>query len=169
MKIGVISDTHDDIAACQKLVKILNREKLELVLHLGDWASPSCPDFFKDLKFPIKSIWGNNEGDIDRFWRKKEKKKWKIEFLGEVAELKLGGLNLVLYHGTSKVVTRALIKSGEYDLVLTGHTHVPVVEKQGKTIHVNPGSICKYAKKFKPESSWALIDTKTKKVEIREF
>jgi len=33
----------------------------------------------------------------------------------------------------------ALIKSQIYDIVIYGHTHKPVIEKQGKTLVINPG------------------------------
>jgi len=35
MKIGIISDTHDNLPQIKKAVEIFNREKVELVLHAG--------------------------------------------------------------------------------------------------------------------------------------
>jgi hypothetical protein len=32
-----------------------------------------------------------------------------------------------------------LLKSQIYDIVVYGHTHDPVIEKQGKTLAINPG------------------------------
>jgi len=38
----------------------------------------------------------------------------------------------------------ALISSGEYDVVVRGHTHSPEIRKEGRTLIINPGEICGY-------------------------
>ncbi|HCL90984.1 MAG TPA: YfcE family phosphodiesterase, partial [Candidatus Atribacteria bacterium] len=49
MKIGIISDTHDNLPKIKKAVGIFNREKVELVLHAGDFVSPFTFLEFKNL------------------------------------------------------------------------------------------------------------------------
>jgi uncharacterized protein len=63
MKVGVISDTHDQIENILKAVELLNQEKVELVVHCGDWVAPFTLKFYHALKCPIKGIFGNNDGD----------------------------------------------------------------------------------------------------------
>lgn len=41
MKIGVISDTHDQQDLILECVHRLNEADVELVVHCGDWVSPS--------------------------------------------------------------------------------------------------------------------------------
>lgn len=40
MKIGIISDTHDQVEKIKKAISIFNKEKVFLVYHLGDFCSP---------------------------------------------------------------------------------------------------------------------------------
>ncbi|NIO23209.1 MAG: YfcE family phosphodiesterase, partial [Candidatus Aenigmarchaeota archaeon] len=40
MKIGIMSDTHDQTRRVRKAVDIFNKEKVELVIHCGDIIAP---------------------------------------------------------------------------------------------------------------------------------
>lgn len=44
MKIGVISDTHDQGDLILKAVELMNAEKVEMAFHCGDWVSPFIPE-----------------------------------------------------------------------------------------------------------------------------
>jgi putative phosphoesterase len=49
MIIGIISDSHDNLTQIKIAVDIFNREKVELVLHAGDFVSPFTFLEFKKL------------------------------------------------------------------------------------------------------------------------
>ncbi len=40
MKIGIISDTHDDIENVQEAIQIFNKNKVDYVIHAGDYVFP---------------------------------------------------------------------------------------------------------------------------------
>ena len=40
MKIGMMADTHDNLNNIKKAVEIFNQEKIDLLLHAGDFVSP---------------------------------------------------------------------------------------------------------------------------------
>lgn len=40
MKIGILSDSHDNMPKLARAVELFNEEKVELVLHAGDLVSP---------------------------------------------------------------------------------------------------------------------------------
>ena len=63
MLIGVISDTHDNLPMIEKAVKRLNEEKVELVLHAGDYVAPFVIPKFKALNCKLIGVFGNNDGD----------------------------------------------------------------------------------------------------------
>ncbi len=63
MLIGIISDTHDDMAAIRKAVDMLNAEKVSRVIHAGDLVSPFTFEIFSELKCGFSGIFGNNDGD----------------------------------------------------------------------------------------------------------
>ncbi len=63
MIVGIIADTHDRLPLLDKAVKRLNEEKVELVLHAGDYVAPFVVPHFKPLKARLIGVFGNNDGD----------------------------------------------------------------------------------------------------------
>lgn len=141
MKIGIVSDTHDNLPAVEKAVRLFNRQKVGMVIHLGDWCSPFVPHFFAKLRCPLRGIFGNNDADMFRMLRREKKYVADVEFSKRIFVTTAGGRRIVAYHGDDEEVTRALIASTEYDVVLTGHTHVSKIEHYGRVLHVNPGTL----------------------------
>lgn len=171
MKLGILSDTHDNLESVEKAIKIFQKEKVELIIHCGDWVSPFVPQFIYTLKpnltIPIKSVFGNNEGDHFRFFQRKAKEGWNIEFYKESFELEIDGKKIAVYHGSNKILTHSLIHSQLYDAVFTGHTHQALIEKIGKTLHINPGSTAGYAfGRITNKKTIALYETKTNQGKI---
>lgn len=165
MKIGIISDTHDNLPNIQKSVQVFNKEKVEMVLHLGDWCSPFAPDFFAGLKCQIKSVFGNNDADIFAFLKKKFSV--DIEFRKRIFEIDLAGKKAVMFHGDDAQITNSLIQSGAYDVVFTGHTHIVVNEMKGKTLHINPGTVSHYKSgKINREFTIAIYDSEKNSAKI---
>jgi len=62
MKIGIISDTHDNIENILKAVKEFNSRHVDIVLHAGDFVSPIAVESFAGIK--LVGILGNNDTDI---------------------------------------------------------------------------------------------------------
>lgn len=171
MKIGVFSDTHDHLGNVGKAIRVFQKEKVDLIIHCGDWVSPFVPQFICSLSpkltIPIKSVFGNNEGDHFRFLERKRKEGWNIEFYKEAFEIVTDGKKIIVYHGSTKIITQALITCGLYDTVFTGHTHKAVNEAIGKTLHVNPGSAAGYCQgKITPDKTVAIYETKENKARI---
>jgi hypothetical protein len=161
MKVGVLSDTHDQYENIIKAVEILNKEKVELTIHCGDWVSPFTLAFYKGLKSPIKGVFGNNDGD--RFLLSIRAKDFglKIEFEERTLNLTIDGRKIFIYHGDYKDVTDALVSSGKYDAIFHGHTHSSVNKTFGKTLSLNPGTLMPYTSERDKEASFAIYDTKT--------
>ena len=63
MKIGIISDTHDDIENVQKAIEIFNAEKVDYVIHAGDYIFPGIVMEFKELNAKLFGVLGNNDGE----------------------------------------------------------------------------------------------------------
>lgn len=141
MKIGVISDTHDQVELIKKAVDIFNMENVEKVFHCGDWVSPFVLFFFQNLKAPLRGVFGNNSGD--KFLHLTFKEKWKLDlkyedlFIEEVVDSR----KIAVFHGDCPQIVEALILCGKYDAVFHGHTHQRVNEHIGKTLSLNPGSL----------------------------
>lgn len=163
MKIPIISDTHDDINATKKVLQILKSEGFDSLIHLGDFCSPFMIDLFSDFK--VYSVMGNNDGDKVRLTRKMLE--YNFDFDDVTLEFSLAGKSIALYHGTKEVITNSLVKSGDFDIVLSGHTHKRVVSNEG-CLHINPGTLNKSLSKDN-KASFVILDLNSLDVIEREL
>lgn len=161
MNIGLISDTHDHVPHIKKAVEIFMSRKADLVLHAGDYCSPFTIPPFAGL--PLKGVFGNNDGDHYLLMQKFNA--INAELAGYFLELEASGRKIAVYHGTAAPITSALHRCGEYDVVVSGHTHEQVQKKIGDTLAVNPGT----AHGFDEKASIALLNTDRLGVEFIEL
>lgn len=137
MKVGVVSDTHDDRERAEAAVAHFAAAGVETVVHCGDVVAPFTAAVFDDERFDVHAVRGNNDGEwslgnaIDEFG----------QYHGETAELTLDGAEIAVYHGTSGTLVDALVDCGEYDYVFHGHTHEHGHDEVGRTHRVNPGGL----------------------------
>lgn len=62
MKIGIISDTHDNLPAVEEAVKVFNSAAVGLIIHAGDWNAPFSLAKL-GAKAKISGIFGNVDGE----------------------------------------------------------------------------------------------------------
>jgi len=160
MKIGIISDTHDNIDNILKSVREFNNRQVDLVLHAGDFVSPIAVESFAGIK--LVGILGNNDTDMPGLTSAFDK--IHGEFKGEIYEGEYDGVKLVIYHGTISSKRDFLIKSGKYDLVIYGHTHRKTTDTIGRTVVVNPGTAKGWIFGF--NATIAICDTSTRNIEF---
>ncbi len=171
MKIGIISDTHDQIGRVKKAVEVFSREQVEMVVHCGDIVSPFMLRYFKDLKCSIKFLFGNNTGDILLHLKYAKEFGLPDHEFGTFFSLERAGKKIAVYHGDHQEITAALIKCGDFDCVFTGHDHLPRIEKVKKVLWVNPGSLVDRHKEGMGHPSVAVYDSNShtaKTIEIIE-
>jgi len=135
--IGIMSDSHDNMKAIKKAVKFFNEKKVKAVLHAGDIVSPFTVRAFQELEPKLYLVFGNNDGD--RLLLSKWFGDIGAEICGDFADLTLDGLHVALLHGTNEALVKALAGSGDFDVVVRGHTHKPGVKLVGSTHIINPG------------------------------
>lgn len=142
MKLGVISDTHDHLAAISEAVEVFNREGIDLLVHAGDFVSPFTSMPFQQLNAQFLGIFGNNDGDkqlLTRYYRENG----VGELYGDPYEFEFGSWRIVVTHKPELV--KPLAASGLYDLVIYGHTHQAVIDAPAdRTWIINPGECCGY-------------------------
>jgi len=160
MKIGIISDTHDNIDNILKAVMEFNNRQVDIVLHAGDFVSPIAVESFAGIK--LVGILGNNDTDIPGLTSAFDKIHGEPK--GEIYEGEYDGVKLVIYHGTISSKRDFLIKSGKYDLVIYGHTHRKTTDTIGRTVVVNPGTAKGWIFGF--NATIAICDTSTRNIEF---
>jgi putative phosphoesterase len=168
MLVGIMSDTHDHLPFVGKAVKKLIDEKVELVLHAGDYVSPFVISHFKPFKGRFIGVFGNNDGDHE--FLKRRFAEFGLEIRGLFAELEIDGLRVALLHGGesggppgASELLKSLISSECYDVIVHGHVHEAKAYKKGKTLIINPGEVCGY---LTEKPSIAVLDTKNLEAKI---
>jgi putative phosphoesterase len=174
MKIGIISDTHDDIENVQKAIEIFNTEGVNYVIHAGDYVFPGVVKEFEKLNAKLIGVLGNNDGE--KVHLLKNFLDINGDLKGELGEIEVDGLKFGVYHGTAKEVKEQLINSGKYNILICGHTHIrePLhsdgkYENYGKTLVLNPGAahkkVASISGAFK-EGGIIIFDIRTKEYEF---
>ncbi|MEK6853879.1 MAG: metallophosphoesterase [Nanoarchaeota archaeon] len=158
MKIGVISDTHDQRLRILQAIAAFNKEKVGLVIHCGDWVAPFSAARFSALKCPIKGVFGNNDGDKQLH---RQRNGSLIDYYDEKMEIEVGGRKIFVTHGHIPRLVEDALKSGKYDAVFSGHTHIAHVKKGGKTLWLNPGTLVDETSEKVKGMSIAVYDTAT--------
>lgn len=165
--IGVISDTHDNLKAVDKALKILKERGVNKVIHLGDFISPFTLRKFEN--FRLYGIFGNNDGE--KLLLKSIADEFGFVLEEAPLEIEIGKKNFLLLHGygsveRTKKLVRSFAKSGDYDFILYGHTHRVHREKISETTILNPGEACGY---LSGKRTIALLDPEKEDVEIIKF
>jgi putative phosphoesterase len=161
LKVGLISDSHDMLPLIEKVVQKLNEEKVELVLHAGDYSAPFAALRYKPLNAPMIGVFGNNDAEKEMLRKNFESTGKQVR--GKFAEVKAGSLKIALLHGEEADLLSSIIGTSAYDIVVHGHTHQASVRRQNGTLVVNPGEVCGY---LTGKATFALLDTDSSKVEI---
>ncbi|MCD6357970.1 MAG: metallophosphoesterase family protein, partial [Thermoproteales archaeon] len=63
-KIGVMADTHDNLAALDKALRELERRGVKRVLHAGDIIAPFTLRRILARGFEFTGVFGNNDGEL---------------------------------------------------------------------------------------------------------
>jgi hypothetical protein len=130
VKIGILSDSHDNIPKIEKAVRFFNRNKVGFVLHAGDFVAPFTIPKLNNLNCDWLGVFGNNDGEKDGLARISE---------GKIKEgplrLSLDNKKIVLVHDINKLD----LKIEEAELIIFGHTHKSQTSKQDGKFLINPG------------------------------
>ena len=161
MKIGIISDTHDNVPNLEKALAWMNKHGIEAIIHCGDLCAPAmlinilAPQF----EGPIHMVFGNVE-DRDLLLKKVADFAHVIHY-GDQGEATLDGKKIGFVHFPE--IAEEMAKTGKYDFVFYGHTHKPWEETINNTRVVNPGTVAGLFQK----ATFATYDTMTDKLELK--
>lgn len=135
-RIGLIADSHDHHDHIRQAMGIFRAHAVDQVIHAGDFINPGSILLLEGI--PLLGVFGNNDGDRLNILRAYQRIGGEIP--GEFAELTIQGRRLGVYHGTEPAIKRALIASGQYRILIFGHTHRAESRWEGETLVLNPGT-----------------------------
>lgn len=119
--VGVISDTHG-------LLRPEAREALkdvDHVIHAGDIGSPAVLEALKQIA-PLTVIRGNNDQEA-----------WAHD-IPETTTVKLSGRRIYVLHSIADLDLDP--GAHQIDVVISGHSHKPVIRESKGVLYLNPGS-----------------------------
>lgn len=162
MLVGLISDTHDNLRMVEKAIECFNTEKVELVLHAGDYVSPFVIPKFKALNCRLVGVFGNNDGDHE-FLRKRFAETGNCEIRGRFAEITVNKFKIALLHGDETDLLNALVTCDYFDAVVYGHVHALAIRRNSEKLIINPGEACGY---LTNRPTVGLLDTANREAKI---
>ena len=119
--IGVISDTHGLL----RTEAVRELQGVDLILHAGDVGSAEVLETLKDVA-PVVAVRGNND-----------KGAWANQLPHrEIAQV--GVIYIYLIHDVKEIDLSPA--AAGFDVVVSGHSHKPLIEKHKGVLYVNPGS-----------------------------
>jgi putative phosphoesterase len=136
MKIGILSDTHDEVERTSRAVAALVGAGAEALVHCGDLTVPEV--VLECGGLPSYFVFGNNDFDRDGLLRAMALVGGRS--LGRGGEVVLDGRRIAVTHGDSAGEMRRLL-AADPDYFLFGHSHRTADERRGATRWINPGAL----------------------------
>jgi uncharacterized protein len=129
-----VADTHINRRGVRRLpaevVDLFRRFEVGLILHAGDVNTASVLAELATVA-PVLAVTGNNDDAELR------------ELVPETVRFTVGRFRVAMLHGHGGPTARTEARrrfGGEVDLVVYGHSHIPLIEQESGTILFNPGS-----------------------------
>lgn len=144
MKVGVISDTHGLL----RPEAVTALQGCEQIIHAGDIGSPEILQQLAQIA-PLHVVRGNNDQDAP--WARQ---------VPDHLMLDVDGWRTLVVHDIADVPARL---DTHVRLVITGHSHKPLIEWRGATLYVNPGSAGR--RRFKLPVTLAVLEVQALTIE----
>jgi putative phosphoesterase len=191
--IALIADIHGNLPAFEAVLERIDELGTEKIYCAGDIVGynpfpKECIQLMRKRR--IESCMGNHDygvvtGDTGLFnpyaraaviWTRKTIGKDEMTYLKKLPLKLEPRKEMLLVHGsptdplweyvkphTPEAYVRSLF--GEKDILILGHTHIPMINRYGKKLLVNPGSIGQ-PRDGDPKASFATLDVKNREARI---
>jgi len=155
LKIGVISDSHDNMPMIRKAVELFDsREDVTVVVHAGDFVAPFALEALLELRVPMLGVFGNNDGERAGLSR------LMPGLVGSSLTSEIGEKRVCVVHSIDDAP-----EDDDIDMIIYGHDHRANIEP-GPPLKVNPGECCGY---LTGRPTVAVIDPSEMTAEIIEL
>ena len=146
MKWLIASDIHGSAFYCEELLKAVEREKADKILLLGDilyhgprndlprdYAPKQVIEKLNAISDKILCVRGNCDTEVDQMVL-------NFPILADYAVLTFENRLIYVTHGHN-FNNQNLPPLKSEDILLHGHTHIPVYESYSTHTYINPGSV----------------------------
>lgn len=160
MKIGVLSDTHDNLTNLVPVLETFKERGIKTLIHCGDLTSLDMISHFKGFRM----IYTIGNMDVATGAIKKRIEKMNTDnFAGMVYRGKLDGVPVAVTHSHIDGKVMELVREQRFKWIFHGHTH----EKRDEVVRgvriVNPGALGGLGREPR---SFCVVDLDTEDVEF---
>ncbi len=135
MRIGVVSDTHNQVTNVGRIVELFRAAAVEQIVHTGDITQPKVLDVLAKASLPVVGVFGNNDlGERERL--ASTAVQHGMELVDPPHSIVLRERRIAIVHDPGEI--EPTLESGN-DVVLHGHTHRFREERRGGRLIFNPG------------------------------
>jgi putative phosphoesterase len=162
MRIGVVSDTHNNLKNVREIIALFNDVAVERVIHTGDISQAKVMEAFSKLQAPLFGVYGNNDqGELASLEAAAIEK--GFHFIQPPLALEWAGRRIVVVHDPLELEP---IDTDPYDVILHGHTHRQRIEIVQDQLIFNPGECAGMMKGF---NAVGVLDLAAMEPEILNF
>lgn len=137
MRLGILSDTHDELARTVLAVRMLRDAGADALVHCGDLTGPPIVEALAVL--PSWFVFGNHDADAVPALRRAAEEFGPV-CLGWGGAIELGGRWVGVAHGHMTTDVRRVLAASP-DFLLSGHSHEPSDAVVGGVRRINPGAL----------------------------
>jgi hypothetical protein len=123
VRLGLVSDLHGRFDPL--LPKVL--DGVERIVLAGDTVDETLIERLREIA-PVDAVRGNNDRSPG------------LRALPELLELELAGVKILVAHDRKDRRLGAAIARSRPDVLVVGHSHQPLLVREGRLLIVNPGS-----------------------------
>jgi putative phosphoesterase len=134
MRIGVVSDTHNNLGNVRRIVELFNAAKVDRVIHTGDITQAKTLDLLSHLDAPLYGVFGNN--DVERDTLEPAIARHGFNFAEPPYTLTWHERTIVVVHDPRELEP---VPIHGVALALHGHTHHYRHERHHGALVFNPG------------------------------
>jgi putative phosphoesterase len=134
MRIGVVSDTHNNLGNVRRIVELFNAAQVDRVIHTGDITQAKTLDLFAHLEAPLFGVFGNN--DVERDALDCAITRHGFNFAEPPFTVTWHERAIVVVHDPRELEQ---VRVSEFALALHGHTHHYRHETSHGALVFNPG------------------------------
>ena len=161
MRVGVVSDTHNNLANCRQIVRLFNEAAVDCVIHTGDVTQAKTIHVFSDLEMPMIGVFGNN--DLERETLEVAISEAGFVFFEPPHTMELAERSICIVHDPLEF---PIGYESQFDVSLHGHTHRFHHFQSDNHLAFNPGEC---AGMMKGLNAIGIIDLMALKAEVLKF
>ncbi len=161
MRIGVVSDTHNNLTNVARIVELFNEAGVERVVHTGDITQAKTLDVLGGLRAPLVGVYGNN--DLERESLAAAAIERGFQFVDPPLRLVWAERRIVVVHDPKEL--GADLRDA-HEIALFGHVHSRVIERDAGRLSFNPGEC---AGQMHGYNAVGVVDLATLETELLRF